>query len=154
MKKTAVVILLICASLIFADVFTSHLKPNNNNTLDIGTSILNWKDIYAAGEITGGTLTDGSFTVSGGAVTGASGLNSMWTNDTAYITLGSLSATLPIVYEAGDFRLSYNAADFEIISSQLNVKDSGVHHGDLTDANSIQSALKIVHPRLKPKKRL
>ena len=46
-------------------------------------------NITTTGTITGGTLTDGTFSVTAGAVTGATGNISMWTNDSAYLTAES-----------------------------------------------------------------
>lgn len=48
--------------------------------LDLGGGFLT-----NAGTITGTTLTDGTFSVTGGAITGASGSNSQWTNDEGYL---------------------------------------------------------------------
>lgn len=72
------------------DTFTSHLKPITDSTLDIGTTELHWRfiwsDIFTDGTalwessnlsgfnsiygtiITGETLTDGTFVVSGGVI--------------------------------------------------------------------------------------
>jgi len=49
--------------------------------------------ISGATSISGTTLTDGTFSVTGGAITGATGNISLWTNDSAYIDLTDLSST-------------------------------------------------------------
>lgn len=60
--KTAIIIILLFASICFGDTYTSHQKPNTDGTLDIGTSSLFWRYIY------GNAFTDGIFTVSGGII--------------------------------------------------------------------------------------
>ena len=82
MRRIVITILLL-ASVCFGDVFTSHLKPNTDSALDMGTSALLWRYIYSdsfsdgtafwhendlAGfdSISGTILSDGIFTVVGG----------------------------------------------------------------------------------------
>ena len=52
-----------------------------NDSINIGSGSFTTTEI-----ITGGTITDGTFSVTAGAITGASGSNSMWTNDEGYIS--------------------------------------------------------------------
>lgn len=83
-------IILLLSSVCFGDVFTSHLKPTTDSTLDIGSAALLWRYIYgdaftdgialwednclsgfsdiSGTTITGDTLTDGTFIISGGVV--------------------------------------------------------------------------------------
>jgi hypothetical protein len=84
MIKKLIPLLFIC-SLCLGDIFTSHIKPNADGTLDVGTSSLLWRYVYADSltdgtalwtghnlsgftSISGTTLTDGTFTVSGGTI--------------------------------------------------------------------------------------
>lgn len=84
MKRLVIILLL--ASACFGDTYTSHQKPITDNTLDIGTSSLFWRYIYAHNfgdgtaiwsgntlsgfdSISGTTLTDGTFIVTGGVIT-------------------------------------------------------------------------------------
>ena len=84
--KTIITLFLILTSVCFGDVYTSHQNPNADSTLDIGTSTLYWRYIYGDSftdgtalwdssnlsgfiSITGETLTDGTFVVTGGIIT-------------------------------------------------------------------------------------
>jgi hypothetical protein len=62
--------------------FLAGLRAGSTNQLSIDAS----GNLTTTGTITGGTLTDGTFSVTAGAITGASGSNSMWTNDEGYLT--------------------------------------------------------------------
>lgn len=88
--KQAIIIILLLSSVCFGDIYTSHQNPITDSTLDIGTSTLLWRYIYgdsftdgtALWEssnlsgfnsiygtiITGETLTDGIFSVTGGII--------------------------------------------------------------------------------------
>jgi len=58
----------------------------NVGTASFGAGNLSTTGTLGAGVITGTSLTDGSFSVTAGTITGASGSNSLWTNDEGYIT--------------------------------------------------------------------
>lgn len=90
----------------FGDTFTSHLKPNTDSTLDIGTSSLLWQYIYSDAftdgtaswlsnslsgftSISGTTLTDGTFVVSGGIISAGT-----WQGDTIEHEFGGLEADI------------------------------------------------------------
>ena len=73
----------------FWDRDGTTLEPNYaNDSMDMGSG-----NITTTGTVTVGTLTDGTFSVTGGAITGATGNISLWTNDSAYIDLTDLSST-------------------------------------------------------------
>lgn len=54
---------------------------NADSNIDIGSY-----DLATTGELRGGSLTDGTFSVTAGVITGASGSNSQWTNDEGFLT--------------------------------------------------------------------
>ena len=77
---------LMCYTSADGDIFTSHLKPTSDSTLDIGSAVLLWRYIYGDSftdgtalwddnslsgftSIEGTTLTDGTFIVTGGIIT-------------------------------------------------------------------------------------
>lgn len=53
--------------------------------------------LEVSGTITGTTLTDGTFSVTSGEITGASGSNSQWTNDEGYITAQTDDQTIDVL---------------------------------------------------------
>lgn len=86
--KTAIIIILLFASICFGDTYTSHQKPNTDGTLDIGTSSLFWRYIYGDAFtdgtaswlnnnlssftlISGTTLTDTILSITDGSITSA-----------------------------------------------------------------------------------
>lgn len=110
MKKIIVIILLLTSVVCLGDIFTSHLKPTSNNTLDVGTTSLLWRHIYGVdgtfsgtvtaetfdtisanitttGTITAGTFTDGTFIVSGGIISAGT-----WHGDTITVPYGGTGA--------------------------------------------------------------
>ncbi len=56
--KRFLILLLLCR-VCFGDIFTSHMKPNADDTLDLGTSSLQWNHVYAVNATFTGTITDG-----------------------------------------------------------------------------------------------
>lgn len=124
------------------DTFTSHLKPITDSTLDVGTATLYWRYIYgdsftdgtALWEssnlsgfnsiygtiITGGTLTDGTFVVTGGTITGA-----LWQGTAIDIS---------------DYTNLVAGTNITLIDDTLNVDDAFlINDGDDTTTGTITS---------------
>lgn len=57
----------LCAT--FGDAVNQSLIPAANNTYDLGTSLLSWKDIYSSGTITSSVATSIGWSVVAGANT-------------------------------------------------------------------------------------
>lgn len=108
MRKTLIIFLLLCSAC-FGDTFTSHLKPKTDSILDIGTSSLLWKTVYAdmftdgtalwqgnslSGftSISGATLTDTVLNITGGSVTDA--VNGTFSGTLTAVTFTDSTATL------------------------------------------------------------
>ncbi len=69
MKRYVIIFLLMC-SICLPDTFTSSLKPKTTNTIDIGTSSLQWDNAWGDGIIDWDTITDGAFSITEGVGTG------------------------------------------------------------------------------------
>ncbi|KKM00522.1 hypothetical protein LCGC14_1803610, partial [marine sediment metagenome] len=99
-----IIIILLLAVVCHGDTFTSHLKPNADSSLDIGTTSLLWRKIYADSftdntalwensslsgftSIEGTILTDGIFIVSGGVISVGT-----WQGSTIQVPFGGTSA--------------------------------------------------------------
>lgn len=126
MKKLTII--LFCCSLCFGDIFTSHIKPKTDSTLDIGTSSLMWREIFADSytdgvalwsgrslsgftSISGITLTDGTFIVTGGVITAGT-----WHGTDIDISdYTNLAVSLPIIL----------TGDTLSLQSPLTVPDGG-----------------------------
>lgn len=98
------ILFIILASMCLGDTFTSHLKPNTDSNLDVGTSSLLWRYIYSDSitdgaaswissnlsgfnSISGTTFTDGVFSVSNGIITGGT-----WQGEVITVPYGGTGA--------------------------------------------------------------
>ena len=104
MRKAVIIfIILSLTASCFGDIFTSHLKPKVDSSLDIGTSSLLWRFVYTDaitdntalwqnsnlsgfGIISGTTLTDTVLSINSGSIT--SGINGTFTGT---LTAGTLT---------------------------------------------------------------
>ena len=91
---------------IFGDPATTEAVFVHNRRADGSIS----GNLTVTGTVTGGTLTDGTFSVTGGAITGATGNISMWTNDSSYITSESDGVVGNEVTDAANTTLTRSGA--------------------------------------------
>ncbi|KKN24781.1 hypothetical protein LCGC14_0891450 [marine sediment metagenome] len=118
MKRYIIIFLLLCR-LVFADTFTSSLKPNANGTLDIGTLALQWDNAWGDGTLSWDTITDDVFSITAGVGTGLVSL----TDGTASWSSNSLSGFVSISGTTlTDTVLSINSGS---ITSAINGTFSG-----------------------------
>lgn len=128
------------------DTFTSHLKPITDSTLDIGTGTLYWRYIYGdsftdgtalwdassllgftsisaidgtfSGTLEGTILTDGTFSVTGGTITGA-----LWHG---------------VVIDISDYTNLVDGTNITLVDDTLNVDDAFlINDGDDTTTGTL-----------------
>jgi hypothetical protein len=68
------------------EIDLSPYWKNDGTSTATGNWDIGANNFTTTGTISGGTLTDGTLSVTAGAITGASGSNSMWINDEGYLT--------------------------------------------------------------------
>ncbi|KKL79139.1 hypothetical protein LCGC14_2017850, partial [marine sediment metagenome] len=140
MKKLLITLitLILFGSIAFGDTYTSHQKPNADSTLDIGTSSLFWRTVYAD------AFTDGVLSVTGGSITSAvngtfSGILTAGTlkDSTATLTGGNLTGMGNIT--GTDIDISAGTGDYTSTGTGIfgQIVDNGLEAslGVYTDAS-------------------
>ncbi|MEJ5287324.1 MAG: hypothetical protein WHV60_08965, partial [Bacteroidota bacterium] len=106
-------------NVVFTARVGSNFIPNTNNTYDLGTNALQWKDIYYSGALTGGSATFSSLVVTGtsdlqGAISNTSSNNSgrVYVNDDFQVTGNALFD--------GDVTLGNANTDNVVFNAEVN----------------------------------
>lgn len=126
-----VLILLILSTICKGDIYTSHVKPKTDSSLDIGTSSLFWRYIY------GDSYTDGTATWTNGSITGLVNVTASGTLTGNYLIGSSLTANY----------LIYSNTSKSLTSTSINSWISGTSNEiDITDDGDGTATIGIIDP--------